>query len=235
MTEGKRDYTAMFAHIKAAEPFKVGAKVKHKDDVGTDKEGQVYEITVEHGYSKMWLDPYRVCSYEDLILVEEAVSTYDKLINTFVKLEVPNDTEVTFTYDEGTDVMHYTGDAEENAVGETSTINRLIEISRCGMTLNEDLIDDMRDQGHLDEYERGSYDFEGYCTETVAENFYDYDDYISTSIEQYDHKRGFCTVTATVTTTVQNIIDSAEPGDDLAVGGWKASFDSPSGSMTIDI
>lgn len=235
MTEGKRDYAAMFAHMKAAEPFKVGAKVKHKDDAGTDKEGQVYEITVEHGYSKMWLDPYRVCSYEDLILVEGAVSTYDKLVNAFEKLEVPAETQVTFTYGEGTDVMHYTGEAEESAVGETSTINRLVELSRSGMVMNEDLIGDMRDQGHLEEYERGSYDFEGYCTEIVAENFYDYDDYISTSVKQYDHKRGFCTVTATVTTTVQNVIDSGEPGDDFVGTGWTAIFDSPSGSMSIDI
>ena len=44
-----RDYKAVFAKIEAAKPFKEGAKVTHKGDIGTEAEGTVYEITVEQG------------------------------------------------------------------------------------------------------------------------------------------------------------------------------------------
>jgi len=231
--EVTRDYAAVFAHIKAAEPFKVGAKVNHKDDKGTDREGQVYEITVEHGYSKMWLDPYRVCSYEDLILVEAAVSKHQKLTDTFAKLDVEKNATISLMYEDDADVLHYTGDADESAVLETNTVNALVEVSRSGIRFEENLVNDMRDQDHLEEYERGDFDFENYCVEMIKENFYDYHDYIECSTEKYDHKRGNTTVTATLSTTVGELLESESAVDTL--GGWKVKFSTDSGNMTIDL
>ena len=231
--EMARDYTAVFAHIKAAEPFKVGAKVYHKDDKGTDREGQVYEITVEHGYSKMWLDPYRVCSYEDLILVEAAVSKHQKLTSTFSKLGVEKNTLVDLVYEDNVDVLHYTGDADETAVSETSTVSALVQAFRSGIAFEENLIDDMRDQNHLEEYDRGDFNFENYCTEMIKENFCDYHDYIDYSTEQYDHKRGNTTVTAMLSTTVGSLLESESAVNGLS--GWKAKFSTDDGNMTIDL
>ena len=164
-----KDYKAIFAKIKAAEPFKPGAKVTHKDDVGTDAEGTVYEITVEQGVgSRIWLDPYRVCSFEDLELVSLAISTYEKLSDTFDRMEVAGETEVNLTYEDSADVFHFRGDAEETAISETDVVQMLVETARSGLKFQENLIDDMRDQDHLEDYERGSYEFEEYCTEVIS-------------------------------------------------------------------
>lgn len=230
-----KDYKAIFAKIKAAEPFKPGAKVTHKDDIGTDAEGTVYEITVEQGVgSKIWLDPYRVCSFEDLELVSAAISKFEKLSDTFNKLGVNGETEVNLMYEDSADVFHFRGDAEETAIGETDVVQTLVEIARSGIKFQENLIDDMRDQDHLEDYERGSYEFEEYCTEMISENYYDYYDYINCSTEQYDHKRGCTTVTASLTTTVADLLD-AESAVNACLNGWKAEFSSPNGHMTIDI
>lgn len=230
-----RDYAAVFAHIEAAEPFKVGAKVKHKDDIGTDKEGQVYEITVEHGYSKMWLDPYRVCSYEDLILVSEAVSQFDKLTSTFEDLKVNKEATVSLTYSDSEEVLHYKGEAEETAVNHTTTVENLVEIARSGIKFQDDLISDMRDQDHLEDYERGDFDFDSYCRDMIADNFYDYDGYIECSTEQYDHKRGKTTVTASLTTTVGDLLSDEDSINGCNLTGWKAEFSTNNGSMTIEL
>ena len=91
----------------------------------------------------------------------------------------------------------------------------------------------MRDQEHLEEYERGDCDFENYCTEMIKENFYDYYDYIECSTEQYDHKRGNTTITATLSTTAGNLISSEDAVSGLS--GWKAEFSTSNGNMTIEL
>jgi hypothetical protein len=235
--EVARDYAAVFAHIKAAEPFKVGAKVYHKDDKGTDREGQVYEITVEHGYSKMWLDPYKVCSYEDLILVEAAVSPYEKLASSFDKMEVSGNTRVELFYSDGADVIHYNDTQDETAMEETSVIDSLISAARSGVNFSDDLIQSLRDAEMLDDYERDSYDFESHCAEKIKENPYDFCDFIDFSTEQYDHKRGYTTLTATLHTTV-NDLRNAEEGQISSLTGWSAKFEADSinnGTITIEI
>jgi hypothetical protein len=231
--EVARDYKAVFAHIKAAEPFKVGAKVYHKDDRGTDREAQVYEITVEHGYSKIWLDPYRVCSYEDLILAKSAISKHQKMIDTFDKLGLASNTRVSLVYSDDQDVVHYTGNAEAVAIEHTTTVDALVEAATSGIKFQEDLIQDMREQNHLEDYERGSYDFDTYCGNMIAENYYDYYDYIDCSTSQYDHKRGNTTVTATLTTTVSSLAAAEDAINSLS--GWKAEFYTNNGNVTIEI
>ncbi len=232
-----RDYKAVFAKIEAAKPFKEGAKVTHKGDIGTEAEGTVYEITVEQGVgSRIWLSPYRSgtpCSFEELELVSEAVSRYQKLSDIFDKLGVNPETTVSLTYTDDADVFHFRGDAEETAVAETGTIEALVDAARSGIKFQEDLIEDMRDQDHLEDYERGDFDFESYCTEKIVENFYDYYDYIECSTEQYDHKRGNTTVTATLTSTVGWLLSEENGVNNLS--GWKAEFSTDNGNMTIEI
>ena len=91
----------------------------------------------------------------------------------------------------------------------------------------------MRDQDHLEGYERGDFDFESFCTEKISENFCDYYDYIECSTEQYDHKRGNTTVTATLTTTAKNLVEAESAVNGLR--GWKAEFSTSNGNMTIEI
>lgn len=232
-----KDYKAIFAKIKAAEPFKVGAKVTHKGDEGTEAEGTVYEISVEQGVgSRIWLDPYRSgtpCSFEELSLVSAAVSPYDKLMDVFNKLEVGENVDVTLTYEDSADVFHFRGDAEETAASETSTIEELVSAARSGVEFTSDLIEEMRDQDHLEDYERGDFDFENYCSEVLRENFYEYCGFIDFETEQYDHKRGCTTVTATLESTVGMLRESENGFDSLR--GWKAEFSTGNGNMTVEI
>ena len=67
----------------------------------------------------------------------------------------------------------------------------------------------------------------------IKENFYDYYDYIDCSTEQYDHKRGNTTVTATLTSTVGWLL--ADENSVNSLTGWKAEFTTDNGNMTIEI
>ena len=234
-----RDYKALFAKIEAAEPFKVGAKVYHNDDAGTDAEGTVYTIAVCEGIGdRIWLNPAHTSgsphSYEKLTMFEEAVSSYHRLLQTFEKLDLAENVAVNLIYEDDEDVMHYTGEADETAVNQTMTVEKLVELANSGMNFENDLISDMRDHDLLEEYERGSYSFESYCTDTLADNFYDYDSYIECSTKHYDHKRGNTTVTARLQTTVQDI-KASEHAATYCLDGWTAEFDTLVGTVTVEM
>jgi len=233
------DFAARMAKIKAAEPFKVGAKVTHNGDIGTDAEGTVYEISVQQGVgARIWLDPYRSgtpCSFEELALVSTAVSRREKLNNTFDKTEVSGDTRVELFMEDGADVIHYNDTQDETVMEETTVIESLVEASRSGIKFEEDLIQTLRDWDMLKDYERGSYEFDSYCLEKIKENAYDFCDFIDFSTEQYDHKRGYTTLTARLYTTVDNL-RSANEGQVNALSGWSAKFESKAvGNSTITI
>lgn len=234
-----RDYKALFAKIEAAEPFEVGAKVYHNDDAGTDAEGTIYTIAVCQGVGdRIWLNPARPSgsphSYEKLTMFKRAVSSYDKLMQAFKKLDLADNVAVNLIYEDNEDVIHYTGEAEEAAISQTTTVEKLVELANSGINFEDDLISDMREQDHLEDYERGSYNFESYCSDTLVENFYDYGDYIECNTEHYDHKRGNTTVTARLRTTVQDIKMSANEAS-YSLTGWKAEFDTSVGSVTVEM
>ena len=234
-----RDYKALFAKIEAAEPFEVGAKVYHNDDAGTDAEGTIYTIAVCQGVGdRIWLNPARPSgsphSYEKLTMFKRAVSSYDKLMQAFKKLDLADNVAVNLIYEDNEDVIHYTGEAEEAAVSQTTTVEKLVELANSGINFEDDLISDMREQDHLEDYERGSYNFESYCSDTLVENFYDYGDYIECNTEHYDHKWGNNTVTARLRTTVQDIKMSANEAS-YSLTGWKAEFDTSVGSVTVEM
>ena len=236
-----RDYKAVFAKIEAAKPFKVGAKVTHSGDVGTEAEGTVYEISVEQGVgSRIWLDPYRSgtpCSFEELTLVSAAVSPQEKLVSSFDKMEVTGDTRVELIYEDGTDVVHYNDTQDETAMEDTSVIDNLVDAARSGIKFEDDLIQTLREWEMLDDYERDSYDFDSHCIEKIKENPYDFCDFIDFSTEQYDHKRGYTTLTATLHTTVEDL-RNAEEGQFSSLTGWSAKYQSESignSVITIDI
>lgn len=233
------DWAARMAKIKAAEPFKVGAKVTHNGDVGTEAEGTVYEIAVEQGVgARIWLDPYRSgtpCSFEELSLVANGVSTQEKLISSFDKLEVPGDARVELVYEDGSDVVHYNDTQDETVMEETNVIDSLVDAARSGIKLEDDLIQTLRDWEMLDDYERDSYDFNNHCVEKIKENPYDFCDFIDFSTEQYDHKRGYTTLTARLYTTVDDL-KSASEGQIAALSGWSAKFEPKSvGNSMITI
>lgn len=163
------------------------------------------------------------------------METTKKLIDTFTKLEVEHDAEVTLTYIDGVDVMHYTGDAEETAVSETDTIERLVDVALSGINFQQNLVEDARDQDHLADYERGSFGFSEHIQEKIQDNYYDYYDYIDFETRQYDHKRGHTKVTATLNTDVKTLLEHSD-GDDLyCLYGWTAEFYTSNGNVSIEL
>ena len=90
------------------------------------------------------------------------------------------------------------------------------------------IIQHLRDNDFLDEYERGSFAFEDFLAETLTENFYD-TELIEYSTEKYDHKRGFCTLTAQVEIPFDNFVE-VNP----IVSGWTVSVQTDNGTLTFD-
>ena len=82
---------------------------------------------------------------------------------------------------------------------------------------------------YLEDYERGSDSFAEYIAETLSENFYDVD-LIEHSTEKYDHKRGFCTLTAEVNVPIGNLL-ATKP---YISSEWVVSVQTPAGRLTLD-
>jgi hypothetical protein len=149
------------------------------------------------------------------------------------KLEIESDTFVTLTYEEGADVFHYNETEVETALENTDVVETLCallatpRLDARNSWSGENIMQSLRDQDLLEDYERGSYDFENYLADTIKENFYDLE-LVDYSTEKYDHKRGFTTLTATVKVPVENFIET-----DPACYGWTVSVQTTSGTLTL--
>ena len=158
------------------------------------------------------------------------------IIDTINNLDVTDDTIVTLKYEDSHEGWHSTGELESEAVRETSTADmvadlitdKTLQVRTC---FGDELaLDALRDTDLLEEYDRGDFAFEQFIAETIRENPYDVDEFVEFSTEQYDHKRGNCTVSAEFTTTVANL----KEGVDSATG-WTASFEHAGGTFSFDL
>jgi len=155
------------------------------------------------------------------------------ILKRLQSLNLSEDAMVTLTFEEGADVFHFNESEVEDAINETSVISEfasLIANSKldarnqwCGNILGH-----LREQMLLDDYERGSFGFEEYLADTIAENFYDHD-LIEYSTEKYDHKRGFTTLTAKVDVPYANLIE-VNP----FMSGWEISVQTEHGVLSFD-
>jgi len=155
------------------------------------------------------------------------------IIEKLKNLNLPDDTTVSLTYSEGTDVFVHNETEVETALSETDVVSTFAElVATRGLLASTqyggNVLESLRGEGLLDNYERGSFSFAEYITETVNDNFYDVE-LIEYSTEKYDHKRGFCTLTADVNVPVKNLIDSAP-----YLGAWKVSVRTETGTLTLD-
>ena len=121
----------------------------------------------------------------------------------------------------------------ETAIAETdvvSTFAELIAIPGLNVSTrwNGNVLQSLRDDGYLDDYERGSFAFEEYIADTLAENFYD-QEFIEYSTEKYDHKRGFCTLSAEVQIPAGDIITESP-----YLSNWEVSVQTIDGVLTLN-
>ena len=137
-------------------------------------------------------------------------------------------TKVMLKYEDGNDVVHCHDNYEDDVVGGTCIASYLSEMAINPSLGNNHVIQEMRENGLLDDYARGSDDFEDFVSEVVSENWREYD-WIEASTEKYDHKRGFTTVSAFLETTVEAVSNMA----DFELAGWVIEVDHPLGALVI--
>ena len=156
--------------------------------------------------------------------------------NTIEKIKALNlsdDAEVTLSYEEGADVFVHNESEVETALENTDVVETFSSlVTTPGINAktqyDQDPLETLRDEGLLEDYERGSGDFVSYVAEAIRENFYDVD-LIEYSTEKYDYKRGFCTLSAEVKVKASDLFSS---GADIEQ--WTASVRTDTGTLTIN-
>ncbi len=154
------------------------------------------------------------------------------ILEKLSSLQLPGDSVVTLTYSEGTDVFVHNETEVDTAMSETDVISQFSElIATPGLKVTTpygtEVLQSLREDSLLDAYDREGW-FSEYLCETISDNFYDVD-LIDYSIQKYDHKRGFCTLTATVKVSLDNLLE-AQP----YLGGWTASVNTVAGTLVLD-
>ena len=143
---------------------------------------------------------------------------------------VEDDTTVTFSYEDGCDVFHFNETHIETAMSQTGFATTLAEAVAEGIlykTGNE-ILDEMREEGLLDEYERGDESFTDFVSEVIESEHWNFG-WIEHSTEKYDHKRGHTSLSAEFDISLADLKNDPYP-----LIGWKASVQTPNGYLTVD-
>ena len=138
-------------------------------------------------------------------------------------LAIPTTCKVTLRYEGTADCFLMNEDEVETAINETDVISNVASLlATPGLELStdwhENVLETLRDDGLLEDYERDG-TFEEYLAEVLADNFYDVE-IIESTIEKYDYKRGACTLSAELHTTVDNLLQTRP-----TLFGWKAEIE----------
>lgn len=159
----------------------------------------------------------------------------NSIISKIKNLNLSSDTKVTMTYEGATDVFVHNETAIDTAIADTDVISTLAELITEHPNLNastrygDGILNHLRSEGHLEDYDRGEFYFTDFVTEVITENFYDLD-FIDSSVHAYDHKRGECTLSTEVITTVGNLL--AE--ESVSLSAWTVSVPTENGTLTFD-
>ena len=154
------------------------------------------------------------------------------LSEKLTSLNLASDAMAVLTYSDGVDVFVHNETEVETALSETDVVEQFSELlatPRLNVyTLyGDNVMSELRDGYYLDEYER-DYTFADYLTETIKENIYEFD-FIDRSVEKYDHKRGFCTLTAEVKVSVSDLLEK-----NPLLFWWNVSVKTDNGTLTFD-
>jgi hypothetical protein len=155
------------------------------------------------------------------------------IVTKLQSLNLADDAMIHLTYEEGADVFVHNDTEVEDAINETSVIYEFASlVAQTKLDVRNrwsgNILEHLRNESYLDDYERGTYGFENFIAETIRDNFYDVD-LIEYSTEKYDHKRGFTTLTAEVDIPFANFVQ-VNPN----ITGWKVSVETDNGTLTFD-
>ena len=157
------------------------------------------------------------------------MSRFDKL----KKMNLDGSSKVVLSTEDGSEIVHYTGeDYEGETIRESGIANSLACLVTSQCLSNNTIIEEMRSDGMLDDYERGSYEFEEYVAETIAENGYE-SGFLDVSTEHYDHKRGYTNVKAELEITLGELF-TADKESPYLFSGWGVAVETPMGVLNVE-
>ena len=153
--------------------------------------------------------------------------------NKLQEMNLSGGSKVVLSTEDGADIVHYTGeDYEGNTISETGIANSLANLVTSKHLANNVAIEEMRNDGFLDDYERGSYEFEDYVASTIAENWYELG-LLEVDTKHYDHKRGYTNVRAELKITLNELL-SADKESPYLFSGWDVEVETPMGTLKVE-
>jgi hypothetical protein len=154
--------------------------------------------------------------------------------NKLKELGLPGDTWVTLTNSDHAEVFHYKDDAVNDAVSETDVVRWFSElVMALPSARREGILDELADACGLDipvpDDEIAEPLEWGHIHDAVVNNFFD-QEFVGHEIKKYDHKRGRCTLTATLEITLDELLNL-----DYDLSGWEIEVETPRGSLSIEV
>ena len=157
------------------------------------------------------------------------MSRFDKLR----EMNLAVSSKVVLSTEDGAEIVHYTGeDYEGETIRESGIANSLACLVTSQHLPNNAAIEELRNDGYLDDYERGSYEFEEYVTEAIAENGYELG-LLEVDTKHYDHKRGYTNVKAELEITLGELF-AANKESPYLFSGWDVAVETPMGVLNVE-
>ena len=157
------------------------------------------------------------------------MSRFDKLR----QMNFDGSSKVVVSTEDGAEIIHYTGeDYEGNTVRQSGIVASLANLVTSKHLANNVAIEELRNDGFLDDYERGSYEFKNYVATTIAENWHELG-LLEVDTKHYDHKRGYTSVKAEFEITLGELL-SADTENPYLFGGWEVQVKTPMGTLNVE-
>ena len=151
------------------------------------------------------------------------------LIEKLQEANLDSGTRVELRTEYGESVVHAWDGYEEQVINNSDIVSEMVSLATYpGDPLG--ILDDLRSEGMLDEYEPRDFTFEEYVHDVINEEARSFG-WIETETEHYDYKRGYCTAYVEYATTVGNLLENLST---FPWGGWTANVQTKLGNLKID-
>jgi len=141
--------------------------------------------------------------------------------------------DVVMIYRDRYDVWHCTEDHVAEAVEHTGTADALAQLitlaPQATDAAGESILEQIRDAGYLEDYQRGDGTFCDQVAQAIRQNFYE-GDWLDHTTEKYDRKRGCTTITASARLPIRDLIKL----DETALAGWTMEVTTELGNLIIE-